>query len=245
MALVYSIRDWNKHFEVSQSRKVEGPLDWVAIPTKHDGKSYRRIMLLDDGPSIYAAWILIVQIAAKCDPRGILADKDGPLDASDLAIKTGCRPQLFEKAFKVLTGNKIGWLLVAEWEGSGSTLPLQDRTGQDNTGQDSCSEPAEPASPPLLIFPCVGSGPKLWELTQGKVAEYRDSFPGIDVMAECRAARQWCQDNPQKRKTFGGMPGFLTRWLTKAQNGHGATVARAGTMPKSADEIYGSLEGAK
>ena len=54
MALLYSIREWDKNFEVSQSRR-DKPHDWVSIPTKHDGKSYRRIMLREDGPLIYCA----------------------------------------------------------------------------------------------------------------------------------------------------------------------------------------------
>lgn len=131
MATVYSIRDWNGHFEVAQSRKIEGALQWVAMPCKHDGLAFRRIMLMPDGPEIYCAWVLIVQVAAKCPVRGILADHDGPLDASDLALKTGCRQDVFEKALKVLSGPKIAWIVGVKWEPSGSALPLQDSTRQD------------------------------------------------------------------------------------------------------------------
>ena len=43
-------------------------------------------------------------------------------------------------------------------------------------------------------------------------------------MAELRAARQWCIDNDERRKTPRGMPAFLSRWLAKAQNaGKGGT----------------------
>ena len=41
---VYRVRDWDTHFERSQSRKISGPLKWVAIPCKHDGKGLRRVM---------------------------------------------------------------------------------------------------------------------------------------------------------------------------------------------------------
>jgi hypothetical protein len=77
----------------------------------------------------------------------------------------------------------------------------------------------ESESPIVLEFPCAGKSPKVWHLRESKVAEYQSSYPGVDVLAECRMARQWCTDNPPKRKTAKGMPAFLTRWLSKAQNG--------------------------
>jgi hypothetical protein len=136
---VYTIRDWDDHFEVSQSRKCKR-LHWVGIPIKHDGKSFRRLMLMEGGIEIYGAWILLVQVAAKCPVRGVLADADGPLDAEDLAIKTGCRPELFENAFKVLSDNRIGWLVVADWERTGSVLPLQTDRQDRPTNQPEVAE---------------------------------------------------------------------------------------------------------
>lgn len=121
------VRNWDRNFECAQSRKVAGPLKFVAVPTKHDGKSYRRLMAHANGQAIYCAWILIVQVAAKCPTRGILADDDGPLTAEDLFIKTGCPSTLFEEAFEVLTSKPIGWLEITESTPdsaqNGSTLP--------------------------------------------------------------------------------------------------------------------------
>lgn len=86
----------------------------------------------------------------------------------------------------------------------------------------SCSEPAKPGSEPepapFLIFPTKGTGAKTWDLMPAKLAEYRESFPAVDVEAECRAARQWCIDNPARQKTPDGMPRFLNSWLKKEQN---------------------------
>jgi hypothetical protein len=69
-----------------------------------------------------------------------------------------------------------------------------------------------------LIFPVVGGSRRDWTLTAAKLAEYQASYPGVDVLAECRAALQWCRDNARKRKTARGMPAFLARWLAKEQN---------------------------
>ena len=72
--------------------------------------------------------------------------------------------------------------------------------------------------PPVLRFPCVGPGSQEFDLHQSKLDEYADSYPGIDVLAECRKALQWCRDNPARRKTHGGMGTFLNKWLARAQD---------------------------
>ena len=99
------------------------------------------------------------------------------------------------------------------------------RTEQDSATSDGCAPSSCPAvvpptaPPPEFVFPCSGKkGGDEFSLVADKIAEYAESFPGVDVRAEIRAALQWCRDNPSKRKTKRGMPAFLTRWLSKAQN---------------------------
>lgn len=140
------VRNWGQNFECAQSRKVAGPLKFVAVPTKHDGKSYRRLMAHKNGQAIYCAWILIVQVAAKCPSRGILADDDGPLTVEDLFIKTGCPSTLFEEAFEVLSSKPIGWLEVTESttdSGQNGSLLPQQTTGVAYlpTNQEDSTEP--------------------------------------------------------------------------------------------------------
>lgn len=98
----------------------------------------------------------------------------------------------------------------------------KERKGEkkkEETPSESGPEPALPdPGPPVMTFPANGKGSPAWGLTAAKLAEYRDSFPGLDVPAELRKARQWCIDNPKKRKTLRGMAAFLTRWLSKAQD---------------------------
>jgi len=85
--------------------------------------------------------------------------------------------------------------------------------------------------PPVLVFPTSGKNARDWTLTQAKLDEYAESYPAVDVLAECRKALQWVRDNPTRRKTYRGMGAYLNRWLAKVQdNGHGATV-RGSPMP--------------
>lgn len=83
--------------------------------------------------------------------------------------------------------------------------------------KDSSSDES-PADATEFDFPTVGDGPGFWTLSKSKLAEYVESFPGVNVEVEIRKARQWCRDNPSRRKTVAGMPKFLSAWLGKAQN---------------------------
>ena len=48
-----------------------------------------------------------------------------------------------------------------------------------------------------------------------KYNEYRATYPNLDVDMQIRKMRQWCIDNPSKRKTEGGMPKFINAWLSR------------------------------
>jgi hypothetical protein len=112
---VIVIRDFHTNFIVSQAARIRGTLPWIAIPTKHDGKSFRRIMQHDHGAAIYGAWCLMIQIAAKCPAWGVVADDDGPLTFEDLELKTGCPSKVFREATEVLSSKGIAWIEVLEW----------------------------------------------------------------------------------------------------------------------------------
>ncbi len=97
-----------------------------------------------------------------------------------------------------------------------------------------------PAELPLLEYPTVGKDAKPWPLLPSQVREWQSLFPGVDVMAECRKALAWCNANPDKRKTFKGMPAFFVKWLTKTQNESGGKGRRPQLFgPKGAqDDAY-------
>ena len=85
---LFAVKDWNTLFENAASRKLKG-LGWVPIPNGHDSLAYCRMMSRKDGPEIFAAWILIVQLASRCSERGILASSDGrPYCPEEMAVKT-------------------------------------------------------------------------------------------------------------------------------------------------------------
>lgn len=161
MKTQYTVRGWDSKFENSQSRKCSR-LTWVPVPNKHDGKSYRRLIEMPDGPALYGTWALILQVASKCPTRGVLVDDDGPLDADDLSAKTGCSAELFETAFEVLSSPRIGWLeaesidstgsgVGARYQSAPSTLPdhatVSSQKGKEPKGTEGRRESADAEVP--------------------------------------------------------------------------------------------------
>ena len=126
--MTYRIKNWDMYYEKAQGRRCK-KASWVAIPNKHDGKGFRRVAKHKRNVELFTAWILIIEVASKMPERGLLVDDDGPLDAEDLADKTGFPAEIFHLAFTVLTEPKIGWIervagneIVPELESARSAL---------------------------------------------------------------------------------------------------------------------------
>lgn len=86
--------------------------------------------------------------------------------------------------------------------------------GQDTSVRSNSNTPNNiPLTTHIISFP-LRSGEE-WKLSKEKLSELKQSFPSLDVEQQIRCARQWCIDNPTKRKTASGMPKFLSNWLTR------------------------------
>src|SRR5258708_7730261 len=105
----YRIKDGARVFEIAESKRLKR-LQWLALPNKHDGKGFRRLMRKKNGPAMYGAWICLVQIASKAPTRWVLSDEDGPLTAEDMSDKTGVPATLFQTTIETLLCPEIGWL---------------------------------------------------------------------------------------------------------------------------------------
>ena len=164
MPVTYRIKHWTANFENAESRKVRN-LQWVPVPNKHDGKSYRRLASHKSGVEVFCAWCLMVEVASKMPDRGILADEDGPLTSDDLAFMTGFPARIFTLAFLVLTSKGIEWLETVEGtesqpSASGNNRDLPETSGnagaegkgregqgiEDNQAALGSTVPGEPAT---------------------------------------------------------------------------------------------------
>ncbi len=145
----YSIRGWNEHFENNRSRTVKD-LAWVAIPNRHDGEHFSTIMNSEHGAEIFSAWVLMLQVASRCQPRGtLLRDNKKPHSASSLSVKTRAPENWFILAFEFLEKH-TDWLEIKELQTSCqsgvSALPEDchppDEEGKGKKGREGTGAPA-------------------------------------------------------------------------------------------------------
>lgn len=211
MKPTYSIRDWAGTFEVSQTRKAKR-LNWVAVPTKHDGKGYRRIMRKD--PAMYAVWIVLVQVAAKCPERGVLADRDGPLDASDIADATGCPADLIERAFLFLSSPEIGWLGVVNATPSAATT-------NETTGSTLPADSQHATSPLPADSQPTGSTLELRNVTRRDVTERNETEHSLSSDDDGEHSESLSDIETEFRRVWNATKGTrpFTTWNRKRRDG--------------------------
>lgn len=100
---LYVITNWNTCFENNRSRGLK-TLFYVPVPNSHDGENYSLIMEQENAAEIYTAWMLMIQVASKCEPRGTLVRGNGePHDSASLARKTRGKKEWFDQALDFLT----------------------------------------------------------------------------------------------------------------------------------------------
>lgn len=108
---LYRIAKWADSFENSRSRQII-KTQWVAVPNRHDGEYYTKIVTHPDGAMIYAGWQLIIQVASKCHPRGTLVKDNGtPHTPESLSLKTRAPAKWFDVALVFLESH-TDWLEV-------------------------------------------------------------------------------------------------------------------------------------
>jgi hypothetical protein len=131
------IKNWAENFEKSDNRRLK-VFSWVAVPTKMDGKKFRRLSKYKDGLEIFGIFILLLELAGKMPEKGVLKDVDGDLDYDDMELMTGFPSNKFKKAISVLCSDEIGWLTddtgATLGQHSGVTQPtVQYNTVHNNT----------------------------------------------------------------------------------------------------------------
>lgn len=223
---LYRIANWPKWYEVSDSKKVSGPLQWVPVRTKTDGFGYARITSQPNRCELLAAWYLMLGVAAKQprESRGTLARDGVPLTADDLALITRFPSQVFEDAFVFFSDPRQRWLVsedvrIDSDESEGDTEPSessgstgQDSRGQDSRGQDSLSSSPSPAAP-SDDQPDSKAEPSPDESDQGA---NRKSVPFQEIVA---LYNELCPSLPKAQLTDNRRKPIRARWLDRTAAG--------------------------
>jgi hypothetical protein len=109
MTMVLRVVNWDKHFENNRTRELV-QMRWVPFQNSFDGDGF--IQLLEDhtdGLAHFGCWVLIVEVASKCSPRGTLITSLGkPHTPDTMSRKTRSPSDVFSVAVQRLLS--IGWL---------------------------------------------------------------------------------------------------------------------------------------
>ena len=230
--MIYQIREWPRFFENDRSRQVER-CSYLVSPNKQHGVGFSYIMSEKDGAAVYGIFKLMAGAVSQQQtlPReGWLTDdgtKDGrPWTVEDMALRWRREPSEVARAIEILSSERVNWLCAHSRPGhveltadSRPTHPEGRKEGREgkkertDSSEFAKSRDSEPPSPILLVFPTMGRL-KSWDLTQAQVDQWRELYPALDVLGECRQALAWVK--AKQRKTHAGMPAFLVNWFNRS-----------------------------
>ena len=95
--------------------------------------------------------------------------------------------------------------------------PIQSESKSKSESEANiCSEQQAAAEPPIITL-VLNTGDE-FPITQEDVNKWMELYPAVDIMQELRSMKGWCESNPKKRKTAGGIKRFINSWLAKEQN---------------------------
>lgn len=109
------IRNWAELFENNRTRELK-KLDWLPLPNDLSSDGYTELITHKRGPSHFAVWIVLLQLASRCEPRGFLLRSNGLAhDFGSISRVTRIPVKLIEEAVQRLLD--IGWLETKELSG--------------------------------------------------------------------------------------------------------------------------------
>lgn len=85
-----------------------------------------------------------------------------------------------------------------------------------------CAEPQAADAPPVISLP-LNDG-TFFDVSENDRAKWSQLYPNVDVLQQLRNMAGWCDANPAKRKTRGGIKRFITAWLAREQNKGGKAL---------------------
>src|SRR5690349_20062958 len=122
MGRILRIKNWDKHFETSETRKYVH-LKWVPVTNNLSDPGYAKLMQRPDGPQLFGAWIAMLQATRRCKKRGAFVEGDGtPYDVTTLAAVTRMPVSLIDSAIEVFT-TEVKWL---QWFGESPPASPED-----------------------------------------------------------------------------------------------------------------------
>ena len=95
-----------------------------------------------------------------------------------------------------------------------------------------CAEPQAADAPPVISLP-LNDG-TFFDVSENDRAKWSQLYPNVDVLQQLRNMAGWCDANPARRKTRGGIKRFITAWLAREQD-------KGGKAPQNKPFVYGDV----
>ena len=99
-----------------------------------------------------------------------------------------------------------------------------------------CAEPQAAHTPPVISL--ILNDGTFFNIVSADVSKWEALYPNVDILQQLRNMAGWCDANPTRRKTRGGVRRFITAWLAREQD-------KGGKAPQNKPFVYdyGSTEG--
>ena len=95
-----------------------------------------------------------------------------------------------------------------------------------------CADPQAADAPPVISLP-LNDG-TFFDVSENDRAKWSQLYPNVDVLQQLRNMAGWCDSNPAKRKTRGGIKRFITAWLSREQD-------KGGKVSQNKPFVYGDV----
>lgn len=117
-----------------------------------------------------------------------------------------------------------------------SAALIQSESESESNPKEYCAEPQAADAPPVISLP-LNDG-TFFNVSENDRAKWSQLYPNVDVLQQLRNMLGWCDANPTKRKTRGGIKRFITAWLAREQD-------KGGKAPQNKPFVYdyGNTEG--
>ena len=117
-----------------------------------------------------------------------------------------------------------------------SAALIQSESESESNPKEYCAEPQAADAPPVISLP-LNDG-TFFNVSENDRTKWSQLYPNVDVLQQLRNMVGWCDANPTKRKTRGGIKRFITTWLAREQD-------KGGKAPQNKPFVYdyGNTEG--
>lgn len=117
-----------------------------------------------------------------------------------------------------------------------SAALIQSESESESNPKEYCAEPQAADAPPVISLP-LNDG-TFFNVSENDRTKWSQLYPNVDVLQQLRNMAGWCDANPTKRKTRGGIKRFITAWLAREQD-------KGGKAPQNKPFVYdyGNTEG--